>query len=260
MTATALAAGDTTVSTVSTFDELQKAVNTAEGTESEPTVITIDGAIEVTSEIELSRNSNKHIKLTGGTLTCSGLNDNMFGVNSGCSLTLENITLDGTNHPQNYYLVDISAGALILNDGAVLQNNNDTAIYIHGQNAALTMNGGKITGNHDTRSNGNGAAVFVPDNTSGYVPKITIRGGEITGNSVGGNGGAISITNYCDLTITGGKISGNSASKNGGGIYIGTTSTQNRDPVQITGGEISDNTASGQGANIYSRRDITLGT
>ena len=85
MPTVAWAARDTTVST---FEDLQNALNNATGTEDNPTVITIDGTIEVTSEIELSRNSNKHIKLTGGTLTCSGLNDNMFGVNSGCSLTL----------------------------------------------------------------------------------------------------------------------------------------------------------------------------
>ena len=249
---------------VTTFAGLQDAIINANGTKETPAVITISGSVSMTATLAIN---NKHIKLTGGTLTCSSLNAHMFTITNGGSLTLENIALDGTCHgtdqaeKANCNLVNIGAGELILNDGAILENNSDTAIYMN-NGATLTMNGGEIRNNSDTRDSGCGAAIYTPDSVSDNArPTINIKGGKITGNSVGGNGGAIYLSSYCNLNITGGEITGNSAGGSGGAIYIRKYFTGNTDPISITGGTIKDNTAGEgrKGANIYTQRDIELG-
>jgi len=243
---------------ITDFSGLWDAVAAANGTKEDPTVINLSGTIEVTANLSVN---DKHIRLTGGTLTCSGVKAHMFTISGGGSLTLENITLDGTEHPQDYNLIRIDQGELILNTGAILENNCDSAVYMRGA-STLTMNDGEIRNNSDMRSNGCGAAIFTPDISSFEpTPTIYINGGKISGNSVGGNGGAIYLTNYCDLNISGGEISGNSSAGSGGAVYINTTTTGNRAAICITGGSIQDNQAGEEksGNNIYTRRNIELG-
>lgn len=247
---------------ITTFDELKTAISNATGTKDIPTEIVISGSIAVTEMLAIS---GKHIKLTGGTLTCAGLKSHMFTISGSGSLTLENVTLDGTDHAPaqdsktDLNLVWIGAGELILNEGAILENNGDTAIYMNGS-AILTMNDGEIRNNTDMRDNGCGAAIYTPNlGASSTRPTINIMGGKITGNSVGRSGGAIYLTSYCNLNISGGEITGNSAAVFGGGIYIHKEYTQNTDPIFITGGTIEGNTSGSTGANICTERDIVLG-
>lgn len=238
--------------TVTNFLELQTAIAQADGTKDAPTEIVVSGTIDVTERLTISEGS--YVKLTGDTLTCT--TNNAFFLVQG-TLILENITLEGKDHPDNCYMVTMSGGELILNQGAVLQNNHGTAIYFGGS-GTLTMNDGEIKNNSDIGENRCGAAIFTGDNSKNTKPTINIHGGKITGNQATSKGGAIYITAYCDLNITGGEFSGNSADGRGGAIYINKEYTGNTSPVNITGGYFHDN-VSPYASNIYTARDIVLG-
>lgn len=247
---------DAAETTVASMEELTAAIDSADGTKTEPTVITIEGTIAVTSAIKVA---GKHVKLTGGTLTSADLKATMIAISSAGSLTLENITLDGTGHPEAYYLVAASSGTVNIEDGAILQNNSNTAVYV-GANGTAVMNGGKICNNTTT---GWGGGIYGDDKA-----KVYVNGGEICNNhanydttgytsAVNGGGGGIYLVSGT-LHITGGTISGNHAVSNGGGVAIGKNVTNTTYDVSITGGTIKDNTAV-LGANIVSKASLTIG-
>ena len=88
---------------------------------------------------------------------------------------------------------------------------------------------------------------------------FTMYGGEITGNTVGGNGtddfgGTIYLNNAKGtFTMYGGKITGNKSVKTGGKGGNGAAIFSNGGTVNILGGEISNNTAEGQGGAIWAK-------
>ena len=104
-----------------------------------------------------------------------------------------------------------------------------------------TLYGGTLTGN---TVSGDGGAVSVTGGNSGF----TMQGGTITGNTATGNGGGISSYdswNAGTVKINGGVISNNRAT-NGGGIYAAS-----RTHFHLNGGEIINNTATGDGGGVY---------
>ena len=178
-----------------------------------------------------------------------GGNNYMFTANG--SLTLNNISLDGNNVSVNNGLVSVSGtGSLTVEAGATLQNTkvtnskatNGGAVYVNG--GTMTMTGGTIKDNL-TMGYGGGAIRMTGD-----TAKVTISGGEITGNEVqnnDANGGAISVRGGT-LTISGGTIKNNTVSGNnaanegsnkavGGAIYVHSSAS-----ATITGGTIQGNT------------------
>jgi len=209
----------------------------------------------------------------------------LFSIESGVTLILDNgITLrgrDGNNAP----LVRVrNRGELIMNDGAKIYGNNNTAypdgggvrIYGHG---TFTMNGGEITGNsasggslhnggggvnvsrngtftmaggmiHSNTALDSGGGVFVHENGN-----FTMAGGEISNNTagsefsgVGGNGGGVFLRYRASFTMKGGEIYGNTARGGGGGVHIWSAT------FTMSGGEISGNTSSyWYGGGVYVR-------
>ena len=161
------------------------------------------------------------LKSAGATQTISlSANGSMFTVNSGVTLILENITLQGRSD-NNGPLVRINTGG------------------------SFTMSDGTISGNSSNSSNSSGGGVAVY-----YGGIFTMNGGIISGNSIFGsnyNGGGGVRVNGGTFTMNNGIISDNNAYE-GGGVYVydGT--------FTMSGGTISDNTwqtSSNDGGGVY---------
>ena len=237
---------------ITTLADLNTAISNANGTSETPTEITIaPEGITVDSAVIID---NKHIKLTGGTLTrAASYKNNLIEVKNGGSLTLQNITLDGNKaNATGGCLINLNKAALVLEDGAVLTNNKGGSAINIGYHisdfSSITMNGGVISNN---AADSGGA---IKDSDMNTV--ITIKGGKITGNTATGTssnstyGGAIYSNG--SLIIEGGEITGNSVPNGrGGGIF----KTGGSDKVfTVTGGTISGNTARTdeyKGDNVY---------
>ena len=179
----------------------------------------------------------------------------MFIVNSGATLILENIIIDGakdTYSGNSSSLVYVeSGGRLIMKSGAVLRNNRASeggGVYVAG--GSFIMNDGEITGNethpYDTGwgffNGGNGGGVYVASGT------FSMTGGEIIGNeanlydfaegwTAGGMGGGVYVVGNSTFTMSGGEI-GNNAATYGAGVYMGSDSA-----FTMSGGEIIENEA-----------------
>ena len=218
-------------------------------------------------------------------LITRAFNENSMINDAGTGLTLTSIILDG-NKDKNYTsgnggIVNVqNNSALIVTDGAILQNSNSTgnggAIYVDAgtlsvNNGSSLINcqatngggiyatgnvnvvGGSITGNSAVT---NGGALFVTgDNT-----QAEMSGGTISNNGAT-NGGAIYVTETGRLTMTGGTIGGTTAEDgktttngnqavNGAGVYLLGT-------ANLTGGTISYNEATTAGGGIYAQGTIT---
>jgi len=196
-------------------------------------------------------------------------NGNMFIVNNGVTLTLdENITLIGRS-ANNTSLVRVDSGGTFIMNGGIISGNTTIGdniisgggVYV-GSNGIFTMNGGSINGNAVSGNNTYGGGVCVGSNgtfimNDGSINEntannggggvrtfpsaiFTMNNGSINGNSANSGGGV-----YVDGTFTmqGGNISRNTASR-GGGIFIYGTAT-------MQGGSISGNTASNYGGGVY---------
>lgn len=225
---------------ITTVDGLNNAIASSSGTAATPTLITIDASgISVGAAITVD---NKHVKITGGTLTRdAAYRGNLIEVKKGGSLTLESITMDGNKaNASGGCLINLNNAALVLEDGATLTNNNGSAInigYHFNGFSSVTMNGGVI-GNNVAE---NGGAIKDTDGNT----VITIKGGKITDNIANGTdtnstyGGGIYSNGK--LIIEGGEITGNSVPNGrGGGIF----KTGGKEKVfTVTGGTISGNTA-----------------
>ena len=179
--------------------------------------------------------------------------------NSG-SFTMEG----GTIHDSHVGLLIDSGNTHTMSGGSI--SDNVIGVWIRGSvnpNAAFTMSGGKITGNHNPGQNGGGVLVEASRSfamTGGEIsgnsarqgggvyvgPNATFSsGGEISGNTAF-SGGGVYIDDSAQFGITtGGKISGNNAEQ-GGGVYVRV----NDNVFTLSAGEISGNSA-GQGGGVY---------
>jgi hypothetical protein len=159
-------------------------------------------------------------------------NTGMFEVGNGSTLILgENITLRGHSDNNRPLIRIIDGGHLIMNDGAVMENNQSAgagtpnydggAIRMFGT-ARFTMNGGIIRNN----SGGRGGGIHMGGGT------IQMAGGTIYGTDGGANAN-IATTNYAALygilyygTFVGGTF-----------YPAGTISNENR-TIRMVGGEL----------------------
>jgi len=183
----------------------------------------------------------------------------MFAVDSGYGLTLSNITVDGGavwSGEINPYLqrgtdnagmttsgalISVSGnGAVVLNEGAVLQNNDGANAVSLGTRtgSTLTLNGGEIINNHSAAGAiwGGGA--------------ITINSGKVNGNH-GGIGGAIRVVTNVGtvLTMNGGEMNHNMSDDVGGAIWAGPSRSNN--VYVLNGGEMAYNYSPVGGGAIY---------
>jgi M6 family metalloprotease-like protein len=180
------------------------------------------------------------------TLT-RGVSGNLFTIQDGATLILENIIIDGDSNGNfaetgGGSLVRInSGGALVMNAGAVARNNVNsvTGGTVHNRvGSTFTMNGGEISGNIATANAGAGVRV---------EGTFIMNGGKISGNTTNNNvGGGVYVDSSIAFTMTGGEISGNNASHSGGGISVNSEFIMN-------GGKISENTSSASGGAVEVR-------
>ena len=204
--------------------------------------VTIDSAVELNGRycyadgktydagapVTIRRYSKPTNPPTGFTVVSNtGL---IFLIKEGGSLTLENITIDGhrraitSGKPSvvaegiaGAPAIRLEGGALFLNEGAVLQNNEGVlggtqgAIYAYGRAlggeytptpASVVINGGKVTGNGGTSQFTTGG-IAMSDNSS-----FKMTAGEICGND-GLYGAGIMLLRGAKAEITGGSIWGN---------------------------------------------------
>lgn len=191
--------------------------------------------------------------------TEAALDKAIFEVETGYTLTLSNITLDGgaewTGEVNPYLLrgtvnsgmtasnalVTIGKEAhLVLNEGAVLQNNDGANAVNLGTRAGatLTINGGEIINNHSAAG-----AIWGGG-------EITMNSGKVNGNH-GGIGGAIrAVTNIGTLlTMNGGEMNHNYSDSNGGAIWAGNSKSNN--VYVLNGGEMAYNYSATTGGAIY---------
>ncbi len=205
------------------------------------------------------------VTISGAGYTLSrapGFTGTVFDVKANSSLTLEDIIVDGgavlqtsSGSVVNSGVVAtgdlINAGAnaeIVLNSGAVLQNNDGTFAVNLGTRigATLTMNGGWIINNRS----GAGAVWG-----GGH---ITINeGSKINNNISTGPAGAIRMVGKCNLTMNGGEICNNTAATDGGAIW-GYGTNGNSSVYNLNSGKISNNTAGGVGGGIYTGTYSTI--
>ena len=183
----------------------------------------------------------------------------VFTVKTGNTLTLEDVVVDGGavwEGEVNPVLQrgTVNAGvtatgalvategnaALVLNEGAILQNNDGANAVSLGtrSGSTLTINGGEIINNHSAAGAiwGGGA--------------ITLNSGKVNGNH-GGIGGAIRVVTNVGtvLTMNGGEMNHNYSDGNGGAIWAGSSRSNN--VYVLNGGEMAYNYSATTGGAIY---------
>ena len=196
---------------------------------------------------------------TYGAETAAVYTGAVFTVKTGNTLTLEDVVVDGgaawtgevnpilqrstvnTGVTATGALVATEGNAaLVLNEGAVLQNNDGAnAVFLGTRSGStLTINGGEIINNHSAAGAiwGGGA--------------ITLNSGKINGNH-GGIGGAIRVVTNVGtvLTMNGGEMNHNYSDGNGGAIWAGSSRSNN--VYVLNGGEMAYNYSAAAGGAMY---------
>ena len=149
-------------------------------------------------------------------------------------------------------------GVVLCLNGCNIEANvdSDTIVVNSGRTFTLTdckgTTGeyGKITHWGDDK-NGRGVSV------NGQNAEFIMYGGNISGNTVTGNGGGVYVNNRATFTMYGGEITGNKATGTnncGGGVYVSAdaNNTNRKSTFNMYGGTISGNEATGgSGGGVY---------
>lgn len=192
--------------------------------------------------------AGQNITLDGNGHTVTAKNEafSMIEVETGGTITVKNIILDGSAAGNRIYsnIINVEGGTAYIEDGAVLKNNATNAVGI-GTNVPggkCIMNGGEITGGVvNTGGTDTGAAVTVLTDST-----FIMNGGTISGNqsSTGASGIMVNRGGYAQLN--GGTISGNTTTK----ASMGSAVHIKGGTVDLTGTTITGNSSNGYGA-IY---------
>lgn len=177
-------------------------------------------------------------------------------IDTGGSLRLSNIVLDGNNAPFYSPLLQVVGGKLTLGNGARVQNRDNGeasggGIRV-GEGATLIMEEGSYISNC---TSGNGGAVFLTSTNISAPAVFQMNGGTITG-CVAGQGGAISANYSVQVTLEDGLIENCDADNRGGAVYItgdpGWTAS-----LALSGTEIRGCSAADGGA-VYAEVNTTI--
>lgn len=260
-------------------------------TELENAIIAEETDIRVAADFDIDalqtiRYTTAISSAAGGSYTLTragGYNDSMFQI-AGGTVTFTNIILDGAkaaNPASAGPLLWVPGGGVILEDGAVLQNNRGPGIYRNETNGNdIIIRGNAVIRSNEVTGDGGGIHVTsggnllvsgqarIENNTcSGrgggicYDAADSQQGGRlvisenavITGNTAAGNGGGIYADfGYCSITGNA-QISKNQAA-NGGGIYHGDEAV-----LVLTGVTFSENTAADNGQDVCNIGSLELG-
>lgn len=198
------------------YENASKAFESALGAK-EPVVIKMLNPGTITSKVEFET-EDITVDLNGKTLLSSGTKRvNLVGENAKLTIMDSSDAADGSwsQTSTGSYVVYASAGTITLESGIIEQNANSTsaAVYVIGENAVFTMNGGKmlerVTALDHSTVNINGGEIHTSYNRAIYLSGspcyVTLN---MTGGSVyAENGDAVSAP-YTSATvnITGGEI------------------------------------------------------
>ncbi|MBR5429515.1 MAG: hypothetical protein IK116_03190, partial [Firmicutes bacterium] len=174
-----------------------------------------------------SAGTTKTTIVLGDTVTAESFNTRLL-ITAGQDITLDlkGHTLDrnSTKFEENGYVIQVESGAVLT---------------IQDSRSGGTIKGGK----------GSSVGAILVDGT------LNLKGGSISGNESGGDGGAIVLREHAKMVMTGGAISGNTARASAGAIrsYAGST-------ADLLGGSITNNTATNyHGGAMYIGGTVTLG-
>lgn len=220
--------------------------------------------VTLTTALELAGNKDVKLCLNGHNITIDGPEgksaDRIFGLSENAHLTITDCTAKSVDG--KYTAGKMTGGSL---SGVIIRKQATNAIFdmyggILTENKAVgaggavcvqgvsTFNlyGGEISGNEAAEHGG----AFYVDGAA-----LNIYGGKISGNKAGTNGGGIYSKNSAKITIAGGEISGNTATGDGGGGIAAAASTS----LMISGGKVSGNTAnSGAGFILTGGSKLTM--
>ncbi len=205
--------------------------------------ITVDGGADWSGEIDpvLQRGTVNSGITTGGAIVNMASNSH---------LVLEDGAILQNNDGANAVHLNTRVGCTLTIDGGEIINNHSAAGAIWG-GGAITLNSGKVNGNHG----GIGGAIRVVTNV-GTV--LTMNGGEMNHNKSDGVGGAIwaggSKSNNV-YVLNGGEMAYNYSPEAGGAMYAGYYET-----VKIGGDfKMHDNSAPAAGAiRFYDHASLVM--
>ena len=224
--------------------------------------LTVNSGVTLTIGAQVTISGN--VTVSGGGTIKRGerFADYMIVVPEGSTLTLENITVDGgavwsgnddaplKHGTTNNGIVATSAmiynfGELLVTDGAVLQNNENTT------------DSGKIATKDETTGEYTYPTVEDKVQFGGAVlngGEMRIAGGSIQNNSVAWRGAG--VASYGIIEMTGGTVQGNFTKKeygDGGAFYLHgakNTSEEGSAYCTISGGQFTANKAGGAGGAV----------
>jgi predicted outer membrane repeat protein len=262
----------------------------------ESLTITLNSEPETFDRGALSYNDGNHHAIESGcsprnltingngkivTLKSSWDGASLLLLGKGVTLTLENITLVGHTSNKEALVTIYQTGTLILGAGAVITGNSseDTGgVLVDG--SRLIMNGGVISYNSTSTTDGPGGGVKIIGNNSTFIMNsgviahnvnndvvgggvyvktgtFTMNGGVISYNKTTqasslGRGGGVYVGEDSNFTMNDGVISHNISGNGGGGVYVSENGT-----FTMNGGMISENTAKENGGGVYAAGDVT---
>ena len=241
---------------VSNFANLQAAIKEFNDSATENTTIVVDASFDITGALSIT-NANYALTITSDAtirtlMRTEELTGSIIVVGGDAKLILENIIIDG-NSPvvvNSGALVRVgNRGTLTINNGAVIQNNNNDNTYGSGvtvSSGTLIMTGGAIRDNSCLYNIG--AGIYASGSSV-----FTMTGGTVSGNAAQTGGGIYFGGTNSVFTMTGGTISDNEA-KVGGGVYFGGTGSV----FTMAGGTISGNEAKVGGGVAFGGASVTL--
>lgn len=259
--------------TVSSFAQLKQAVESTSGEK----IIKIAANIPMTGTITVPNGASVKLIDDGKAriLTRSGHSGALFELENKANLyvagksglTLDGNSLKGTKAKMPLIFARTEA-YVVLQNGAVLQNNTNTSYATSACGGAVNLYGGRMILEGGTITNCNGPsyadgskemtnrpAVYV--STSGVLSikdgviensqngavrsygRLYISGGEIRNNVRNGDGGA--AIRACWLNMTGGTISGNKTTNAGSAVYLTPSETYTEGYFYMDGGTITGN-------------------
>lgn len=204
----------------------------------------------------------KTIRLHGNSATIrpSGLGDRAFDVNSGASLTVDNLRIRDAAPAAG------TSGGAFRNQGALrLDHVTVTGSDVTGagasggavfnDNGILVVTNSDLSGNSAARA---GGAVEANAGTT-IIDQTTMNNN--TAGAMPGNGGALHLTGAGDVTVNRSIVSDNTAASEGGGLWNSGVGTMTVTDAILTGnvanGEAADN---GGGALFNDGGNLTVNT
>ena len=167
---------------------LREAINTANAKLGSDRIIVNADTINLNPDLG-SLNITEDLQITGAAIRGGGPSFDVFTVNNGASLVLENANISGAQDA-----IQVENGNLTLLN-STLENNQDDAIDFNSSNGKLTVNNVLIRNNGVAEVASLGVGIEVDgSNNDISITNVTITGNEATGISIDGANNNITLS------------------------------------------------------------------